>query len=552
MTGDLFSRALENADSITAEELKLKSNTNENEVLPVDSTTTEDQTQPEDPSVDSTPTENETNIEGNSLQKTDEEQAKSGEKVEQSESNNNNNNTTTSNSNNNNNSEYDSSSSDSSDSEADTDENIDEEEQEEEDDDEPNSNEPIKSKNEILDDKIIEVPEDYKIDEKTNIAEIGIIKSVFESNVIVEGITSGEKRVLKDGSIFCLENREVIGTLSEVFGQLQRPFYRVGISPVNESKNEVTAKVKGSIGTKIFIVVPDAHWIDTFELKRIKGTDASNGYDEELPEDEQEFSDDEKEAQFKKMMKNQKKRKNNSNNKTKDNNRVNKKKPQNSNNNNSYAKMKVPIGMTQQNPYKSRNNRTAEDNSNDKNKSQSPQPTSYIQNKYQPPQNQYNAPQPQGQYNTYNNNNNNVPSYPPPSMQANTMYPPLPPQPQFNNNFATPGQAPFAYNAQPNGYNTGYNNMQYNYPNQTYQQFPPQPNFQQPPAYNQNQNMYYQQPNPAQYQPPLPPQQSLAQVHQLHQILLQQRNKDNNQTQPSLQNNGSQDKPNNSNTDIQY
>lgn len=40
----------------------------------------------------------------------------------------------------------------------------------------------------------------------------------------------------------------------------------------------------------------------------IKGTDASNMFDEELPEEEQEFSDDEKEAMYKKQKK-QKKRK---------------------------------------------------------------------------------------------------------------------------------------------------------------------------------------------------------------------------------------------------
>lgn len=552
MTGDLFNRALENAGSVTAEELKLNSigeNELVSEVLPVESTTTKNEAVSEVLPVDSATTE--VVSEENSLKENSPEQIKSGEEIEQSEDNINNNNTSNSKKDNGSSSEYDSSSSDSSDSEGDADDDSDAgqiDEIAEDDDDEPNSNEPIKSKNEILDDKIIEVPENYKIDEKTNIAEIGIIKSVFESNVIVEGITSGEKRVLKDGSIFCLENREVVGTLSEVFGQLQRPFYRVGISPVNESKNEITAKVKNLIGTKIFIVVPDAHWIDTFELKRIRGTDASNGYDEELPEDEQEFSDDEKEAQYKKMLKNQKKRKNNSNSKSKDNNKVNKKKPQNNNNNtsNNYAKMKLPIGMTQQNPYKSRNNRTAEDNINNS-KPQNPQPTNYTQNKYQPPQGQYNAPQPQGQYNNYNNN---VTSYPPPNMQNNTIYPP---PPQFNNNFAAPGQAPFAYNSQPNGFNSGYNNMQYNYPNQAYQQYPPQPSFQQPPAYNQNQNMYYQQPNAVQYQQSLPPQQPLAQVHQLHQILLQQRNNDNNQTpSPSTQNTGSQDKPNNTNTDIQY
>lgn len=545
MTDDLFSRALTNADSITAEELKLNS-VEGSEVKSEISSVTEKVTNP-------TEQVGETKQDGEVLEVANEGPSVSGEELPQVEEN--------ANKADGSSSEYDSSSSESdgdeddsseSDGEADEDEQIDGVAEEE--DEEPNSNEPIRSKNEITDDKIIEVPEDYKVDEKTNITEIGIIKSVFESNVIVQGITSGEKRVLKDGSIFCLENREVVGTLSEVFGQLQHPFYRVGISPVNESKNEIIAKVKELIGSKIFIVVPDAHWIDTFELKRIKGTDASNGYDEELPEDEQEFSDDEKEAQFKKMKKSQKKKKNNNNkkdnNNNANNNKITKKRPQNSTN--TYAKMKLPIGMTQQSHYRSRNNRATEESNN-----QNSQPTTFEQNKYQPQQTQYNAPQPQGYYSNYNSNN--VSSYPQSSMQNNAMYPP----PQFTNGYDVPGQPPFNYNGQPSGYNAGCN-MQFNYPTQSYQQYPPQQNFQQPPVYNQNPNMYYQQPNPNQYQPPLPPQQhqqpqsnvpqqTLEQVHQLHQILLQQRNSDSNQpSSTSSQNTGSHDKPNNSNNDILY
>lgn len=43
------------------------------------------------------------------------------------------------------------------------------------------------------------------------------------------------------------------------------------------------------------------------KIMRKKGCDASNIYDEELPEYEREFSDDEKEREFKKARKNKKK-----------------------------------------------------------------------------------------------------------------------------------------------------------------------------------------------------------------------------------------------------
>ena len=39
------------------------------------------------------------------------------------------------------------------------------------------------------------------------------------------------------------------------------------------------------------------------QLKRLKGSDASNVHDEEPPEDELEFSDDEAEAAHKRMLK---------------------------------------------------------------------------------------------------------------------------------------------------------------------------------------------------------------------------------------------------------
>ena len=44
----------------------------------------------------------------------------------------------------------------------------------------------------------------------------------------------------------------------------------------------------------MYYVVPDSQFLYTDSIKHIKGTDASNCHDEELPEEEQEYSDDEK------------------------------------------------------------------------------------------------------------------------------------------------------------------------------------------------------------------------------------------------------------------
>jgi H/ACA ribonucleoprotein complex non-core subunit NAF1 len=56
-------------------------------------------------------------------------------------------------------------------------------------------------------------------------------------------------------------------------------------------------------GTKVFYVDSHSTFVFTQPLKNMKGTDASNIHDEEVGEDELEFSDDEKEAEYKRLKK---------------------------------------------------------------------------------------------------------------------------------------------------------------------------------------------------------------------------------------------------------
>ena len=207
---------------------------------------------------------------------------------------------------------------------------------------------PIRSKNEIAEEPVIAMPEDYKLAETDRIQCMGTIKSLYQNNIIVAASQSGEQRVLREGAIFCLESRQVLGTLSEVFGPLQSPFYRVCVAP--EKLDELEPLIRSSIGNDAYYVVPEAHWVDTFELRRDKGTDASNGYDEELPESEQEFSDDEKEAQYKRGKK---AAKGQAKNKTKGKGKVQKPGRDNTRDNKkvgrtSYPAMRVPAAMAPQ------------------------------------------------------------------------------------------------------------------------------------------------------------------------------------------------------------
>ncbi|EJT41479.1 NAF1-like protein [Saccharomyces kudriavzevii IFO 1802] len=402
--------------------------------------------------------------------------------------------------------------SDSSDSEDDSDgqkaEDEDAIENEDEDEDLSPSG-PIISKNEVLEEAVPELPEDYEISEKTIITPVGVLKSAFENNIIIHATLSGEKRVLKEGSIFCLEDRTLIGMLAEVFGPLQNPFYRVKLA---DSKKALFNELKARLGEKACIVTPDAHWIDTFELRRIKGTDASNGYDEELPEEEQEFSDDEKEALFKKMKKQhqqQQRKKRDNRKQPNDSDNVKSKKPRQPKPAN-LPKLVPPVGMSSnaslQRGYKSRNARE-----NTKRETG----TVFDQNRsLQIPMGQQQQPQfPANNY-PYQLQPNNMPypAYPPFPQPSNFQYPLPPfgqvPPAQFSNGMPYMNVPP------------AYNNMAL----PTQPPFMPVPQGQAPLPYGAPPMGQMQNPMCMQSSPQMPPQENgnFQQVMKLHQILLQQ------------------------------
>ena len=202
----------------------------------------------------------------------------------------------------------DSSLSDSSDSSDDEQTNNNEEIIDELEEEEEGSSGPILSKNEVSDEAAPTLPSDYKVVENAPLELVGTITSLVEKNIIIKANISGEFRVLKENSVLCLEDRQVIGPLFETFGRLQAPNYRIKFNTDEEFE-----KFKDKKGAKVFYVVPDSQFLYTDAIKKAKGTDASNCHDEELPEEEQEFSDDEQELaakQEKKKKKKQKQRKN--------------------------------------------------------------------------------------------------------------------------------------------------------------------------------------------------------------------------------------------------
>ncbi|EQL34356.1 hypothetical protein BDFG_03715 [Blastomyces dermatitidis ATCC 26199] len=127
---------------------------------------------------------------------------------------------------------------------------------------------------------------------------LGNVETIVENVVLIKANISGEYQVLESGSVLCLADLSVIGMVSETLGRVEQPLYTVRF-PNEESIKE--AKLEK--GTPVFYVVDHSTFVFTQPLKGLKGSDASNFHDEEVGEEEIEFSDDEAEAEYKRQLK---------------------------------------------------------------------------------------------------------------------------------------------------------------------------------------------------------------------------------------------------------
>ncbi len=154
----------------------------------------------------------------------------------------------------------------------------------------------LRTKNEIPD-EVIPKP-DITITPEMKIEPLGNIQFVVETTIVIQSQLPGEVQVLDSGSVLCKEDRTVIGALAEVLGNVRSPMYTVGFASEEELNGLGLV-----VGMPIFYSVEHANYVFTQPLKAAKGTDASNLHDEEVPAEEMEFSDDEKEAEYKKQQK---------------------------------------------------------------------------------------------------------------------------------------------------------------------------------------------------------------------------------------------------------
>jgi H/ACA ribonucleoprotein complex non-core subunit NAF1 len=114
-----------------------------------------------------------------------------------------------------------------------------------------------------------------------------------------KGEEEGEYSVLDTGSLLTFADRNVLGVVYETFGSVLSPLYALRYSSASQVNKEMI-----QIGKPVCYVPRDSTYVLTRALRALgKGSDASNLWDEEVGDDEREFSDDEAEAEHKRNSK---------------------------------------------------------------------------------------------------------------------------------------------------------------------------------------------------------------------------------------------------------
>ena len=150
-------------------------------------------------------------------------------------------------------------------------------------------------------------PIPFEVTNEDKFEECGIVKNIIENEILMTGINNNVLKVLNLDNIIFLPNKKYIGFIDDVIGQIDNPVYAIKIYP-NIIEEKIIEKINP--GDKLFFCSNKANVINAIELKnKSKGCDASNAFDEEVSEDERDYSDDEEEVKAKVRRKNNKKNK---------------------------------------------------------------------------------------------------------------------------------------------------------------------------------------------------------------------------------------------------
>lgn len=178
-------------------------------------------------------------------------------------------------------------------------------------DDQKGSDIPPKTKHEVLDEEISMPPiSQLEPADLPLLHHIGKIHSIVDNVVLVaqtEEPTEDQSQrafdVLDSGSLLSLKDGRVLGLVYETFGSVKAPFYSVRF-PSEDSIDRDTINP----GVPVYYLPTSSTYVLARAI-RTKGSDASNIWDEEVGEDEAEYSDDEEEAAAKRRAKQERKMK---------------------------------------------------------------------------------------------------------------------------------------------------------------------------------------------------------------------------------------------------
>lgn len=154
-------------------------------------------------------------------------------------------------------------------------------------------------------------PPKPELDELDEVVEFGTITNFiddgyFHSIVIVK--PHNPAQIFDLDNIVALKSKEVIGFILDLVGHVTAPLYSVRLYPafLDALKARGVADLRNQVLDERVFLVSKCLKVINAELPQMmsrKGCDASNIYDEEVPEGEREYSDDEKEKEAKKKRK---------------------------------------------------------------------------------------------------------------------------------------------------------------------------------------------------------------------------------------------------------
>jgi rRNA processing protein Gar1 len=138
----------------------------------------------------------------------------------------------------------------------------------------------VKTAHEIVD-IVVEKPQ-FEFTPSTEVIYAGNIYQVIDNVVVIHCRPGAEHSTLDQGSLLVFQERQILGEVFETFGPVSRPYYSVRFN----NPSDIDAALC-KVGDPVFYVPSygKTQIVKTEELKKIKGYDASNMYDEELAEE---------------------------------------------------------------------------------------------------------------------------------------------------------------------------------------------------------------------------------------------------------------------------